>query len=401
MSRARPIHIFVLIDALGWRFLDGRDFLSDVLPYRKPLRTVLGFSSGAIPTILTGVPPARHGHWNLFYYDPDGSPFHWLAHFRSLPNCVLDNRVTRKLIKELGRKLLGMGRNFECCVSPNLMPWFNYVERRNIYEPGGISGASSIFDELAQNGIRSRVYTYQQWTDKEILHRAEEDLKARAATFYFLYLSEMDHLLNDQWNQPEEPARRLGWYATQLRKLFGLGCETSPEAHFTVFSDHGMTPVRHRYDLVRDLQTLGLKIPDDYLVVYDSTMARFWFFSERGRREIVHLLQAIPCGKILPDEELHQLGILFPDRRYGEVIYLLHPGWLVSRSDFNGPGWIPAGMHGYHPDDPYSDAVFLSSHEPPVPVRALADVFYCMQAAVREESSARDAEPAVPRQEGS
>ncbi len=57
MSR-RPLHLFVLIDALGWRFLEDRKFLSDILPYRTPLRTVLGFSSGAIPTILTGVNPA-------------------------------------------------------------------------------------------------------------------------------------------------------------------------------------------------------------------------------------------------------------------------------------------------------------------------------------------------------
>ncbi len=72
------VTIFVLIDALGWQYLEGREFLNDVLAYRAPLQTVLGFSSGAIPTILTGAPPAVTGHWNLFYYDPAGSPFLWL-----------------------------------------------------------------------------------------------------------------------------------------------------------------------------------------------------------------------------------------------------------------------------------------------------------------------------------
>src|SRR5438105_7693893 len=51
-DRKRRIHIFVLIDALGWEFLKNKEFLSGILPYRRPLRTVLGFSSGAIPTIL-------------------------------------------------------------------------------------------------------------------------------------------------------------------------------------------------------------------------------------------------------------------------------------------------------------------------------------------------------------
>ena len=85
------LRVFVLIDALGWSYLQGRKFLENELPYRVPLRTVLGFSSGAIPTILTGLRPAQHGHWNLFYYDPAGSPFRWLRHFAFLPDGVLES----------------------------------------------------------------------------------------------------------------------------------------------------------------------------------------------------------------------------------------------------------------------------------------------------------------------
>ncbi len=60
------LQVVALIDALGWEYIRERKFLDDVLPYRTPLQTVLGFSSGAIPTILTGLMPERHGHWNLF-----------------------------------------------------------------------------------------------------------------------------------------------------------------------------------------------------------------------------------------------------------------------------------------------------------------------------------------------
>src|SRR5215470_14554363 len=95
--RKRRVDIFVLIDAMGWKFLEGREFLNDILPYRRPLRTVLGFSSGAIPAMLTGSSPAENGHWNLFYYDPQGSPFRWLHRFGFLPDHFLEHRVTRKL----------------------------------------------------------------------------------------------------------------------------------------------------------------------------------------------------------------------------------------------------------------------------------------------------------------
>lgn len=386
----RRLHIFVLIDALGWKFLEGREFLSDLLPYRQPLRTVLGFSSGAIPSILTGLPPAENGHWNLFYYDPQGSPFRWLRHLRFLPDAVMDHRVTRKLLKEMGRHVLGMGPCFECCVTPRLMPWFNFVERRDIYGPSGISGAKSIFDLLQEQRLPHRVYTYHQWSDEEILRRALSDVQHSDAGFFFIYLCELDSLLHEQWKNPLPLQQKMEWYGRRLREIFEAARSIDGEASFTITSDHGMAPVRGHYDLVKEVEGLGLGMPEDYLAVYDSTMARFWFFSDRGRQEITALLKQCSCGRILGDEELRQLGILFADRRYGQLIFLLDPGILLTHSDFNGAGWMPTGMHGYHPDDPYSDAVFLSSHPPPVPVHSISDVYECMRSAAAESTVARE-----------
>ncbi len=381
MSRDARVHLFVLIDALGWRFIEGKEFLSDLLTFRKPLRTVLGYSSGAIPTILTGLPPAQNGHWNLLYYDPKSSPFRWLRYFQFLPDRALNHRVTRKLLKETGRHLLGMGPLFECCVSPRLLPWFNWAEKRNIYARGGIPGVYSIFDHLEENSVPYCVYSYHRWTDKEILQQARRDLQSSKARFFFLYLSEMDVFLHTHCGDDRQLGQRLRWYAAELRDLFCLAQRVDPEASFTVLSDHGMTPVEHHYDLVQEVKSLGFQMPGDYLAVYDSTMARFWFFSEGARRAITDHLGTLNCGRILAPSELEQLGVYFPDRRYGEAVFLLHPGWLLSRSDFNGQGWTPIGMHGYHPHDSYSDAIFLSNKEPSGTMCTIADVFQCMEEA--------------------
>jgi predicted AlkP superfamily pyrophosphatase or phosphodiesterase len=383
----RPgIRIFVLIDALGWKYLEHREFLNDILPHRAPLQTVLGFSSGAIPTILTGLPPAVTGHWNLFYYDPAGSPFRWLRHFQLLPDAVLEHRVTRKLVKELGRRLLGMGPLFECSVSPRLLPWFNYVEKKNIYDQGGVSGAPTIFDQLAKNEIPHRVYSYHYLTDAQILQQAEDDIRAEVASFFFLYLSEMDMFLHMHCHEPEKIDARLQWYDQCLRQVYQVAKKAGSDATMTVLSDHGMTPVQHHFDLANEVNDLGFKMPEDYLAVYDSTMARFWFYNDRARQGIQKCLEGMRCGRILADDELRRLGVFFADRRFGELIFLLHPAWLVSKSDFNGKGWMPHGMHGYHPEDPYSDAIFLSSVEPALPVRTIADAYACMQSAVEWET---------------
>jgi hypothetical protein len=371
-------HLFVLIDALGWTYLDGREFLSDVLPFRRPLRTVLGFSSGAIPAILTGMPPARNGHWNLFYYDPAESPFRWLRKFLFLPDAVLDCRIASKILKELGRRVLGLGSGFECCVPPHLLPWFNFSEKKSIYEHGGITGTSSIFDRLEQAGVRHRIYTYHNWNDAEILREARRDLARNAADFYFIYLSEVDGFLHHHCMDAPGIDEKLGWYEQQLRDLFQFARSLDPSTGMTVFSDHGMTPVERRHDLFGEIEPLGLRMPEDYLAVYDSTMARFWFFSDRSRQELTQVLRGSICGHILDDAELERLGIRFPDHRFGELVFLLKPGWLIARSGFENPRWIPSGMHGYHPDDRYSDACFLSDREPPVEVRTIIDVYDCM-----------------------
>lgn len=376
--KAGRVDVFVLVDALGWRLLEGRDFLSDVLPHRQPLRTVLGYSSGAIPTLLTGLSPAQHGHWNLLYYDPANSPFRWLRPLRKLPRRVLDNRIARRLLREVGRRLLGLGPLFECAVAPSLLPWFDWTEKKSIYARGGIGGGRSIFDRLAEQGAAHRVYTYHQHRDAEILEEATRDLAQRGAGFYFLYLSEVDQLLHHHFHDRERVDEKLAWYARELRRLFAAARAVDPAASLTLFSDHGMAPVRDHYALVDEVEALGFATPSQYLAIYDSTMARFWFFDEAARREITALLTAVPCGRVVPEAELEELGVLFPDHRYGEVILLLHPGWLLAGSRFNG-GWTPAGMHGYHPDDPDSDGVFLSDRPPPVPVQGLADVHGCLQ----------------------
>ena len=372
-------NLFVLIDALGWTYLQDRPFLSDLLPYRRPLRTVLGFSSGAIPTILTGMTPAQNGQWNLFYYDPQGSPFRWLRKVLFLPDSLLDCRVSSKLLKELGRRVLGLGPGFECCVPPHLLPWFNFGEKKNIYLAGGIPGAQSIFDQLAEAGIRHRIYTYHHFTDAEIIRLARRDLETDMADFYFLYLSEMDGFLHHHCQDPAELDNKLRWYERELRSLFEFARALDPSARMTIFSDHGMTPVRGRYDLTADIERLGLCMPQDYLAVYDSTMARFWFFSDRARTEIPRVLSACGRGRIVPSTELSCLGLNFRDNRFGDMMFLLEPGWLIARNGFEDSRWMPTGMDGYHPDDPYSDACFLSDREPPVDVRSIIDVYQCMR----------------------
>ncbi len=363
--------IAVLIDALGWKVLERRSFLDDFLPYRRPLRTILGYSSGAIPTILTGLPPSGHGRWNLMRYQPQSSPLRRLAPLTLLPDALADNRLVRKLIKEVGRRYLHMGPQFECSLSPRLLPYFDWVEKRNIYEAGGIEGTRTIFDELAAREIPYRVYSYHYGSDRSLLEQAKDDLESGAARFYFLYLCELDAFLHENIQDSAAVSARLSWYEQQLNKLFQCAEGVDPQTSFAVFSDHGMTPIHRHCDIPSIVGKLSLRMPDDYLAVYDSTMARFWFFRDQACSKIARALKPLNCGHWLGEEDLQKLGIWFPDGSYGEAIFLLDPGCLLTTA---GARWLPTGMHGFDPHDAHSDAVFLASHAPQVAPQKIADI---------------------------
>lgn len=369
------IAVFTLIDALGWTYVKNRPIMPDILKHCYEVRTVLGFSSGAIPTLLSGKMPRDSGHWNLFYYDPERSPFRWLRRFTFVPKPILNHRVTRRIIRIVSQRLSRFGGYFQIYGVPvELLPYFDICEKKDIYRPGGVP--SSLFDQLEALGVRYRTYSYHDMTDEEIVRTARRDLRDKKCDFYFLYLSELDAFLHTHCQDTAGVARALDKYENWLREVYEEARRSGEKVAFFVLSDHGMTPKRAGYDLVAKIRPLGFQMPRDYLSLYDSTMARFWFFNDHARKQITDRLNDLDCGHILSEAEKQDLGIDFPDHRQGEIIFLLNPGVLIEPSFFGGKA--PEGMHGFHPDDPYSSAIFLSNLSPSRQINTLLDVHQVM-----------------------
>ena len=101
-------------------------------------------------------------------------------------------------------------------------------------------------------------------------------------------------------------------------------------------------------------------------------MARFRIFSEEAGGPLRRLLSRQPSGHLLDSAEIAELGVSFPDGRFGDCIFLADPGTVISPS-YMGSGNI-AAMHGYHPDAEDMSSVLLSSSQLPRPEMALRDV---------------------------
>jgi Type I phosphodiesterase / nucleotide pyrophosphatase len=354
------LSIYVLVDALGWEIVRERPFLDDILVDRRWLATVLGYSSGAIPTLLSGRLPQEHGHWNCFYHAPAASPFRWMKTLDGLPRSLVENRVSRRVLKSAARRLSGYSGYFSLYDYPvKHLPLFDLTEKRDIYQPGGLD-CPSIFDTMRAAGIPYECYTYHGHTDEEILALAPGRAATSDARVLFLYLSGLDHYLHYHVHDAAGVTATLAWYEAGLRRVWEAASRTHADVRMFVFSDHGMTPVRWTYDLRRDVDTLGLETPRDYLSAYDSTMARFWVWTDRARARLTDLLGDHPCGTLLSRTELERLGVWFDDGRYYHMLFLMKPGMLLSPSDMGAIRF--AGMHGYHPSEPTADAVLLATH---------------------------------------
>ena len=364
--------VFILIDALGWTYLQDENFVPDLLSYRTKVQTILGFSSGAIPVLLSGKPPKENGHWNLFYYDPKNSPFRWVRWIQFLPKSLLNHRVFRRGVREFSRLFSRFGGYFQIYGVPvELLPYFDICEKSDIYLPGGLP--NSIFDRLKQADVPYRTYSYHQFSDRQIISEASSDLRAEKYEMYFLYLSELDSFLHDRCKYESEVRDKLQQYDQWIREVYREAKKSYDDVDLFVFSDHGMTPKRGGYDLLKEIKPLGLQMPRDYIAIYDSTMARFWFFNEAAREKILSRLGELNCGRILQPEEKKKFGLDFSDNRYGDTVFLMNPGVVIEPSFMGNLG--PEGMHGFDPEkDPYSFAAFLSNRIPESPIRTLADV---------------------------
>lgn len=377
-QRAPKISIVVFIDALGWEVLKGRRFMEERLPVRRKLRSVFGFSSACIPSILTGLMPRDHRHWSFFYYSPETSPFKLLRLLGMLPRSLVDRGRVRNLISKLVKRLYSYTGYFQLYNIPfEHIDKFDYCEKSDLFVPGGMNRGENIFDHLSRAGVPYHVSNWRN-SEENNLEALNSDLEKGKIKFALLYMASMDALLHEVGKESPLVDQKLAWYETQLEDVLRTASEHYEEVRLFICSDHGMATVHTHFDLMSKVEALGLAFGRDYTATYDSTMGRFWFHNQEARGRITELLEQVPQGRILPKEELKALGCDFEGDQYGELIFLMDAGVLIVPSHM---GLKPiTGMHGYHPDDLDSDASLLSNVEPPNDPKAITDVFHLMRA---------------------
>jgi len=389
---APSLDLFIFADALGWKLAEERSFMRDIFPHRAPCETVFGYSSSCDPSILTGTLPAEHGHFSFFVFDPERSPFRWARPLGWLPQKIAANHRVRNRVSRWVASRHGYTGYFQLYSVPfSRLPYLDYTEKRDIYEPGGINGGQpTIFESWQSLNVP---WTRSDWRagDQANVARVMREIEKGEVRLAYLFTAGLDGVMHAHGTSSSQTDAAFDRFERWVREIRDCAQRHYREVRLHIFSDHGMADTTAVSAMRLDFEKAGFVFGRDYGAVWDSTMARFWFpGGARLREEITHWLAERAEGRIVSDAQLQAWGCCFPNRRYGELFYLLESGGLFAPS-FMNLGKVTA-MHGFDPAEPESRACWLTTHPTRSPPRQIHQIYDVMKEAATAIALARNPE---------
>lgn len=129
----------------------------------------------------------------------------------------------------------------------------------------------------------------------------------------YIYINELDKIAHKYGTFSEKTIKCLRKIDRKLKKI-----------NFDIlFSDHGMMDINK-----------VIKVPESEICIIDSTLARY--FGKKEELEKIKIKLPLKSGRI----------INWPDKKYGQLIFLANPGCLILPNFWQGNCPVKA-MHGY------------------------------------------------------
>mgnify|MGYP005842214273 CR=1 FL=1 len=355
--------IFVLLDAFRPDYLDRSRFLK-----KLSRRTALGeleepFGFIPRPAYFGGLTPSQYGATNMFLRDPESSPFA-MAKFLPEKEIINEKEARIAILKQAKRYFT----DFEAAYASTLdiplekLAEFSLAEKAPPWsEAAGYRSLFHILDE-AKTPWYQCSWPYTQLmanhSDGSIMGKALEALDGSHG-FAFVHLSGLDttgHQYGPGSVELQQELLNTDALCSLLIEHLGT-VYTSFDCLF--FGDHGMLSVRDTFDVQAMLDTLGPATGEHFSYFIDSTLVRFWFETNKAKKEVSQLFIDSEKGHWLTENEGRKYGIFGINPKNGEAYFLARPGVVFHPNFFQGQGRPPRGMHGYAPDIDDNRGLFM------------------------------------------
>jgi predicted AlkP superfamily pyrophosphatase or phosphodiesterase len=360
--------VFVLIDALRSDYITKEDspFLysfSIKNKYYKNVTQSRSFCERA--EIFSGLSPRESGYFTAMGYSPEKSPFRNISILDKLSFIdkifgkyryykALKNRIIRLLFinKKVAMRSYSIPLNF--------LKYFSLTEDEyDFREEIAFNGKENIFKDCINNGLNIYYDSFTALnftnsnTDEERLQMVENNIDSKH-DLYLTYVGVMDSCAHVYGPDSIERKSELKKLDQRLFNFHKNIISKHKDAKFIFLGDHGMASVKHSVDLGQALnqeaKLCKLKAGKDFIYFLDSTMFRIWYLNENASKILNNKLKSNPIfinngvfvNKIIAKKE----KIPFPDKRYGDLLWMANTGVLVFPDFFHTTNPYK-GMHGY------------------------------------------------------
>ena len=213
----------------------------------------------------------------------------------------------------------------------------------------------TIFKILRDNNLSYEIVGMQRRADEAAKTMARHKLaNPKALTYY--YIGDIDPLSHYYRQESPTAIERIKFIDRAIEQKYKALERKFDDFYFILLSDHGHINVEGRVNLHSYFAQCDKNL-NDFLHFLDACYARFWFRNEIERTEVEKVLSQMgDKGFILSDEILEKYHVRMPDNRYGDLIFYLKPTYIF---DIVPPKNI--SMHGYLPDEPGYDGVFVTN----------------------------------------
>lgn len=354
----KPVLTF-FFDALKPASLEHMPFLNS-FAYKRRMQSEFGHSVTCHPSMYTGVHPDKHLQWFVWKYDPAGSPFRWTRPFRYLG--FMDNIGSRYFLHKYTRQFRPKNTawfGIPLLVNLPLRYWhyFNVVEDRAWDEPGYLKTYPTAFDVLRKHHVDFEVIGMTKGAGDEFSQIGPYRPQDMCPWTYF-FLGSIDAYSHKYGQDAPETIERLHNLDRLVQAQYDAYRRRVSDFDVFVFSDHGHIPSEGRVDIHDAFRRHGYNL-SRWIHLIESNYARFWFRSDDERAVAERILSTIEQGSVLTQQDYRRYHLEMPDNRYGDLVFHLEPPYLFTKTIW-GFNRGQRSMHGYRPDYPDSDGIFLS-----------------------------------------
>ncbi len=360
----------VFIDGLKPESIKHMPFINSFQTKRR-MRTEFGYSPTCYASMWSGVYPNKHHVWLSWLYSPQTSPYKWLRKYKvdRLPHNLFTKFALTKISDYLARGILPWQ-------GPMPLQWW-YVPvptwhlldvslKKSWFQLNFLGNYPTAFDILTSHGIPYELVGTEKVKLEESWQTMEQYDFTDVKPWVCFFIGDVDIMSHYHTQHADVVIERLGEIDSLLKEKYNLLESKVGDFHFVLFSDHGHVEIKNYVDMKPIFKSHGESL-DDYIFLVDANFARFRFRNESEEQRVRKILAELgDVGYVLTDELLEKYHLKMPDNRYADLVFYadaphhitagLTLGWKKMKSPF-------ISAHGYSPDLPDSDAVFVSNRE--------------------------------------